>query len=69
DEEEDPVDHKLEVETACAPKCEAFVRAYEACATRIESDETGEAHCTGQYFDMYKCVDECAKKEIMERTV
>lgn len=34
------------METACAPACEAFVRAYEACATRIESDETGEAHCT-----------------------
>ena len=28
----------------------------------------GGAMTQGQYFDMYKCVDECAKKEIMERT-
>ena len=28
------------------PKCEKFVKAYEACAERIKGDETGEAHCT-----------------------
>ncbi|OEL37554.1 hypothetical protein BAE44_0001425, partial [Dichanthelium oligosanthes] len=27
------------------------------CAKRIESDETGHKHCTGQYFDYWKCVD------------
>jgi hypothetical protein len=40
------VDHKPEVEEKCMPKCEKFVAAYEACAERIQGDETGEAHCT-----------------------
>lgn len=68
EEDDEPVDHKLECEEKCMPKCEKFVKAYEACAERIKGDETGEAHCTGQYFDMYACVDECAKKEVMART-
>ena len=29
------------------------------CAKRVEADETGEAHCTGQYFDYWKCIDKC----------
>lgn len=40
------MDHKPEVEEKCMPKCEKFVAAYEACAERIQGDETGEAHCT-----------------------
>lgn len=31
------------------------------CAKRIEGDESGEAHCTGQYFDYWKCVDKCVR--------
>ena len=31
----------------------------QACEERIKSDETGEAHCTGQYFDYWHCVDKC----------
>lgn len=27
------------------------------CVKRIEDDETGQKHCTGQYFDYWKCVD------------
>jgi len=46
EEDDDPVDHKLECEEKCMPKCEKFVKAYEACAERIKGDETGEAHCT-----------------------
>lgn len=45
-EDDEPVDHKPEVEEKCMPKCEKFVAAYEACAERIQGDETGEAHCT-----------------------
>ena len=33
--------------TLCAQKC----------VKRIENDETGHKHCTGQYFDYWKCVD------------
>lgn len=32
---------------------------FKACMERIEKDETGEAHCTGQYFDYWKCIDKC----------
>ena len=45
-EDDEPVDHKPEVEEKSMPKCEKFVAAYEACAERIQGDETGEAHCT-----------------------
>lgn len=27
------------------------------CVKRIEGDETGQKHCTGQYFDYWKCID------------
>ncbi len=31
----------------------------QACAERIKNDTTGQAHCSGQYFDFWKCVDHC----------
>jgi ubiquinol-cytochrome c reductase subunit 6 len=34
------------------------------CAKRIESDTTGEAHCTGWYYDYYRCVDKCAAPKL-----
>eukprot|EP00976_Prorocentrum_cordatum_P103719 1193578-Prorocentrum_minimum.AAC.3 len=50
---------KPELEEACKPHCVKSLLAYQACAERIEADETGEAHCTGQYFDYYSCIDKC----------
>lgn len=35
------------------------------CAKRVESDTTGEAHCTGQYFDYWKCVDKCVRFSLL----
>lgn len=29
----------------------------QACVKRIEGDETGQKHCTGQYFDYWSCID------------
>lgn len=26
---------------------------------RIEEDENGQKHCTGQYFDYWGCIDQC----------
>lgn len=26
---------------------------------RVQADETGHKHCTGQYFDYWQCVDKC----------
>ncbi|PPR81848.1 hypothetical protein GOBAR_AA38865 [Gossypium barbadense] len=30
-----------------------------ACVKRIQGDESGHKHCTGQYFDYWSCVDKC----------
>jgi len=62
------VDHRPHLEEACKPKCQKFIDAYEACATRIEKDATGEAHCTGQYFDMWGCVDHCVAPKLFKDT-
>lgn len=31
----------------------------QACIKRIQGDETGHKHCTGQYFDYWSCIDKC----------
>ena len=35
---------------ACCSKSTNAVLLLQACAERVEKDESGEAHCTGQYF-------------------
>nr|KYP63112.1 Cytochrome b-c1 complex subunit 6 [Cajanus cajan] len=30
-----------------------------ACIKRIHGDESGQKHCTGQYFDYWSCIDKC----------
>jgi ubiquinol-cytochrome c reductase subunit 6 len=52
-------DIKPELEKACHPGCAGFWKAYEACGERIKGDTTGEAHCSPQYFEYWKCVDKC----------
>ena len=36
----------------------------QACAERIKSDETGEAHCTGWAFDYWRCIDKCVSAAV-----
>lgn len=60
DADDDPVDAKPEIEEKCRPTCSKFWGEYEACITRVEKDTTGEAHCSGQYLDFWKCIDKCA---------
>jgi len=67
-DDEDPVDHRPDLEEACKPKCAAFAAAYEACVGRVEKDTTGEAHCTGQYFDMWGCIDKCVAPSLFKNT-
>ncbi len=55
DEETDP---KAAIEEACKPDCIKPLLAYQQCVKRIEGRP--EAHCTGQYFDYWHCVDKCA---------
>ena len=35
---------------------------------RVEKDTTGEAHCTGQYFDMWGCIDKCVAPTLFKHT-
>ncbi|KAK4401917.1 Cytochrome b-c1 complex subunit-1, mitochondrial [Sesamum angolense] len=37
---------------------------YLACAKRIQGDESGHKHCTGQYFDYWRCVDKCVATKL-----
>eukprot|EP00184_Porphyridium_aerugineum_P004610 CAMPEP_0184696510 /NCGR_PEP_ID=MMETSP0313-20130426/3773_1 /TAXON_ID=2792 /ORGANISM="Porphyridium aerugineum, Strain SAG 1380-2" /LENGTH=67 /DNA_ID=CAMNT_0027155141 /DNA_START=173 /DNA_END=376 /DNA_ORIENTATION=- len=60
----DPVDRKEEIEEGCKPKCIKELTEYEKCKERISKDTTGEAHCTGQYFDFWACVDKCAMPKL-----
>lgn len=36
-----------------------------ACTRRIEKDDSGEKHCTGQYFDYWSCIDTCVSKLLL----
>ncbi|CAI5467246.1 unnamed protein product [Closterium sp. Yama58-4] len=65
--DDEPVDPKPEIEEGCRPKCVKQLLAYEACVKRIEGDETGEKHCTGQYFDYWACIDKCAAPKIFSQ--
>ncbi|KAK9270812.1 hypothetical protein L1049_026398 [Liquidambar formosana] len=53
------VDPKMQLEEACIPKCVKPLREYQACVKRIQGDQTGHKHCTGQYFDYWSCIDKC----------
>ncbi|XWS40292.1 hypothetical protein CRYUN_Cryun18bG0127900 [Craigia yunnanensis] len=57
--DEEPVDQKSYLEERCKPKCVKQLRSYEACVKRIQGDESGHKHCTGQYFDYWSCIDKC----------
>lgn len=57
-------DPKPEIEDACKPQCVKQLLEYQACTKRVEEDKTGEAHCTGQYFDYWHCIDKCAADKV-----
>ncbi|KAI5312106.1 hypothetical protein L3X38_041279 [Prunus dulcis] len=50
---------KKYLEESCQPKCVKPLIEYQACVKRVEADNNGEKHCTGQYFDYISCVDKC----------
>uniref|UniRef100_A0A453K8Z3 Complex III subunit VI n=1 Tax=Aegilops tauschii subsp. strangulata TaxID=200361 RepID=A0A453K8Z3_AEGTS len=37
------------------------------CVKRVENDETGQKHCTGQFFDYWSCVDKCVAPKLFEK--
>ncbi|KAG2323849.1 hypothetical protein Bca52824_006577 [Brassica carinata] len=57
--DEEVVDPKKCLEESCKPKCVKPLLEYQACVKRIQGDESGHKHCTGQYFDYWQCVDKC----------
>lgn len=54
DDAENP---KPAIEDACKPECMKQLLAYQRCTKRIKGHQG--AHCTGQYFDYWECVDKC----------
>lgn len=36
-----------------------FFCGCQACVKRIQGDDSGHKHCTGQYFDYWQCIDKC----------
>ena len=66
EEEEEAVDTRPELEEYCKPKCVKAWVAYQECVDRVEKDTTGEAHCTGQYFDYWACVDKCVAPKLFD---
>ncbi|RXH92402.1 hypothetical protein DVH24_033298 [Malus domestica] len=57
--DEEPVDQKKYLEESCKPKCVKPFLEYQACVKRIQDDDSGHKHCTGQYFDFWSCIDKC----------
>ncbi|PKI52975.1 hypothetical protein CRG98_026555 [Punica granatum] len=62
--DEEPVDQKKYLEESCKPKCVKPLLEYQACVKRIQGDESGHKHCTGQYFDYWSCVDKCVAPKL-----
>lgn len=62
--EDDP---KPQLEEACKVDCLKEWHNYKACAERIKSDESGEAHCTGWAFDYWRCIDKCVAPKLFAR--
>ncbi|KAM0904885.1 hypothetical protein ACQ4PT_017745 [Festuca glaucescens] len=65
--DEEPVDPKKYLEERCKPNCVKPFYAYEKCVKRVEADDTGHKHCTGQYFDYLSCVDKCVASKLFEK--
>ncbi|AES63375.2 cytochrome B-c1 complex subunit 6 [Medicago truncatula] len=65
--DEEPVDPKKLLEESCKPKCVRPLLEYQACIKRIQGDDSGQKHCTGQYFDYWYCVDKCVAPKLFTK--
>uniref|UniRef100_A0A0A0L6I2 Complex III subunit VI n=1 Tax=Cucumis sativus TaxID=3659 RepID=A0A0A0L6I2_CUCSA len=65
--DEEPVDQKRYLEEACKPKCVKPLLEYQACVKRIQGDDSGHKHCTGQYFDYWSCIDKCVAPKLLTK--
>ncbi|KAK4845385.1 hypothetical protein QYF36_004395 [Acer negundo] len=62
--DEEPSDPKKYIEESCKPKCVKPLLEYQACVKRIQGDDSGHKHCTGQYFDYWSCIDKCVAPKL-----
>ncbi|TVU29799.1 hypothetical protein EJB05_21386, partial [Eragrostis curvula] len=46
---------------------DAWIVATQKCVKRIADDETGQKHCTGQYFDYWQCVDKNVAEKLFQK--
>ncbi|KVI01808.1 cytochrome b-c1 complex, subunit 6 [Cynara cardunculus var. scolymus] len=44
-----------------------FAYSSSGCVKRVQADETGHKHCTGQYFDYWQCVDKCVAPKLFAK--
>nr|XP_034924517.1 cytochrome b-c1 complex subunit 6-like isoform X1 [Populus alba] len=65
--DEELVDQKKYLEDSCRPKCVKPLLEYEACVKRVEGDDSGHKHCTGQYFDYWFCIDKCVAPKLFSK--
>ncbi|KAL3572714.1 hypothetical protein D5086_026618 [Populus alba] len=65
--DEEPVDPKKYLEESCKPKCVKPLLEYQACVKRVEGDDSGHKHCTGQYFDYWFCIDKCVAPKLFSK--
>ncbi|KAI3752799.1 hypothetical protein L2E82_24836 [Cichorium intybus] len=63
----EPVDQKKYLEDSCKPKCVRPLIEYQACVKRVEGDQSGEKHCTGQYFDYWHCIDQAVAPKLFDK--
>ncbi|XP_062183208.1 uncharacterized protein LOC133887286 [Phragmites australis] len=66
-EDEELVDQKKYLEERCKPQCVKSLYEYEKCVKRVENDDTGHKHCTGQYFDYWSCIDKCVAPKLLKK--
>lgn len=48
--------HKLIFSSSCSQQC----------VKRVEGDDAGNKHCTGQYFDYWSCIDKCVAPKLFQ---
>ncbi|GAB4827279.1 hypothetical protein Ancab_034168 [Ancistrocladus abbreviatus] len=65
--DEELMDPKKCLEDRCKSACVKALHAYQACQKRIDGDESGHKHCTGQYFDYWYCVDGCVAPKLFSK--
>ena len=64
--DEEVSDPKALLEEHSKAKCVYQWYEYQKCGKRIEDDETGQKHCTGQYFDYWKCIDKHVAEKLFD---